>query len=66
VCNEAEKNNVDNTIQKRKRAGHETYECKDCNVSLCIEPCFRLYHSYQEYVLAYRRWKVFNATPDEE
>jgi hypothetical protein len=47
VCNEAEKNNVDNTIQKRKRAGHETsYECKDCNVSLCIEPCFRLYHSY--------------------
>jgi hypothetical protein len=67
VCNEAEKNNVDNTIQKRKRAGHETsYECKDCNVSLCIEPCFRLYHSYQEYVLAYRRWKVCNATPDEE
>jgi hypothetical protein len=25
-----------------------------------------LYHSYQEYVLAYRRWKVCNATPDEE
>jgi hypothetical protein len=34
VCNEAQKNNVDNTIQKRKRAGHEiSYECKDCNVS---------------------------------
>lgn len=21
------------------------YECKDCNVGLCVEPCFRIYHT---------------------
>jgi hypothetical protein len=53
------------TIQFKKENG-QVMKCKDCNVSLCIEPCFRLDHSYQVYVLAYRRWKVSNATPDEE
>ena len=60
VCNEAEKYNTctDNSAKKRKRAGRETsYECSDCKVSLCIEPCFRLYHTCKEYVTAFRRWK---------
>jgi hypothetical protein len=49
------------TSSKRKRPGHETvYECQVCNVSLCIEPCFRLFHSCQEYALAYKRWKTAN------
>lgn len=54
VCNHAEP--VKDGSKKRKR--HETsYECKDCNVSLCLEPCFKLYHTCKEYVLAYRRLK---------
>jgi hypothetical protein len=54
VCNEAERNNAELSAQKRKRPGHETaYECQVCNVSLC-----RLFHSYQEYALAYKRWKT--------
>jgi hypothetical protein len=44
----------DLSAQKRKRPGHETaYECQVCNVSL-----YRLFHSYQEYALAYKRWKT--------
>jgi rubrerythrin len=46
VCNETERSNAELSAQKRKRPGHETvYECQVCNVSLCIEPCFRLFHS---------------------
>ena len=55
------------SAQKRKRPGHETaYECQVCNVSLCIEPCFRLFHSYQEYALAYKRWKSANQPTEED
>ncbi|XP_017875115.1 piggyBac transposable element-derived protein 4-like [Ceratina calcarata] len=25
------------------------YECKDCNVGLCVEPCFRIYHTELQY-----------------
>ncbi|CAK9830500.1 PiggyBac transposable element-derived protein 4 [Anthophora retusa] len=25
------------------------YECKDCNVGLCVEPCFRIYHTELHY-----------------
>jgi uncharacterized protein YhaN len=67
VCNEAERNNAELSAQKRQRPGHETaYECQVCNVSLCIEPCFRLFHSYQEYALAYKCWKTANQPTEEE
>ena len=67
VYNEAERNNAELSAQKRKRPGHETvYECQVCNVSLCIEPCFRLFHSCQEYALAYKRWKTANQPTEEE
>ena len=40
----------------RKRPGRQTaYECGQCHVALCIEPCFELYHTKQDYVLAYER-----------
>lgn len=40
----------------RKRPGRQTsYECGQCNVALCIEPCFEIYHTKQDYVLAYKR-----------
>ena len=67
VCNEAERNNGELSAQKRKRPSHETaYECQVCNVSLCIEPCFRLFHSCQEYALAYKRWKTANQPTEED
>ena len=40
-----------------KHPGHMTrYECRDCQVSLCVDPCFKLYHTYQDYISAYRRY----------
>ena len=40
----------------RKRPGRQiSYECGQCNVALCIEPCFAIYHTKQDYVLAYKR-----------
>ena len=40
-----------------KHPGHMTrYECRDCQVSLCVDPCFKLYHTYQDYIGAYRRY----------
>lgn len=40
----------------RKRPGRQTsYECGQCNVALCKEPCFEIYHTKQDYVLAYKR-----------
>lgn len=67
VCNNAERSMArEDPEHKRKRPGHETkYECKDCNVPLCIEPCFMLYHSHQEYILAYKRWKCSNQVPED-
>lgn len=26
-----------------------TYECKDCNVGLCVDPCFKIYHTKLNY-----------------
>ena len=68
VCNKAEQTNTEvDPEHKRRRPGHETkYECKDCNVALCIDPCFRLFHTNQEYVQAYKRWKASNQPHDEE
>ena len=42
--------------QKRpKRCGHLTsFICKQCNVSLCVTPCFELFHT----TLAYKRLRM--------
>jgi len=40
--------------RKKKRVGREScFECLDCNVALCVEPCFRLYHTSQDFCKAY-------------
>ena len=55
VCGPAERQAAA-TGDKRKRYGHESsYECKQCEVALCVAPCFELYHTKQEYILAYKR-----------
>lgn len=59
VCMPAEK-------QLRKEAGlpaiarpgrESSYECSKCQVGLCAAPCFRMYHKYKNYELAYKRSK---------
>jgi hypothetical protein len=44
-----------------RKAGKESIiSCKECDVGLCAVPCFRLYHSYQHYALAYKRLRLKN------
>ena len=39
---------------KKQRYGCETvYKCKQCNVRLCPEFCFELYHSRKDFVARY-------------
>ena len=53
--------------EKRRRPGRDTsFICPDCNVALCIALCFKLYHKYQEYTLAYKRLKTAYSTVTEE
>ena len=38
------------------RPGREsTYECVKCGVGLCVDPCFRLYHTNNDFISAYKR-----------
>ena len=38
------------------RPGRESsYECSDCGVGLCVDPCFRWYHLYKHPILVYKR-----------
>lgn len=34
---------------KHKMRTETRFQCKDCNVGLCIEPCFLLYHTKKDY-----------------
>ena len=44
--------------QKCKRPGREaSYECAQCEVSLCLAPCFSMYHTQQHYEDSYKVWK---------
>ncbi|XP_072161371.1 piggyBac transposable element-derived protein 4-like [Bemisia tabaci] len=38
-----------NTQLIAKKRKESRYECKDCKVTLCIEPCFQTYHSLARY-----------------
>ena len=60
VCNPAEKEILASQgVAAGTRPGRETsYECKQCLKALCVEPCFELYHSYANYILAYKRNKA--------
>ena len=43
---------------KRKRCDRETtWQCENCKVPFCVWPCFKFFHSKQDYILAYKRWK---------
>ena len=50
VCVPAERKLDAKAGQKRKRAGRETaYECGKCGKSVCVTPCFELYHTHLDY-----------------
>ena len=58
VCVSAERSMDIATGRKCKRPGHETsYECAQCEVSLCVVPCFSIYHTQQHYENGYKAWK---------
>ena len=41
-----------------KYPGHETsYEYRDCGVTLCVDPCFYIYHNYKDYMGKYTEMK---------
>ena len=58
VCVPTEKS-MDIAIgQKCKWPGHEiSYECAQCEVSLCVVPYFSMYHTQQNYEDGYKAWK---------
>lgn len=35
------------TIENPRKRVETPYQCASCNVALCIDPCFRLYHTQQ-------------------
>ena len=54
-------------LGKRKRPGHESnYECAKCSVSLCVTPCFEMYHTYLDYENAYIVWQRSKNVYDNE
>ena len=55
VCNPGERKMYKNkNIKLPNRPGSESiYFCKQCDVALCVVPCFELYHSHQDYILKY-------------
>ena len=56
VCFPAQKKILARTGEKRKRPGKESsFQCTVCKVALCIQDCFQLYHTVQDYVAAYVR-----------
>ena len=61
VCNPGERKMYKNkNIKPPNRPGRESiYFCKQCEVALCVVPCFELYHSHQDYILKYIELAIF-------
>lgn len=56
VCEPAERSKfqAEHPGQKRKRYGHESsYQCDTCKNTLCVDPCFKLYHTSVDYQKKY-------------
>ena len=58
VCVSAERSMDVVLGRKRKRPGHESsYECAQCEVALCVAPCFSIFHTQKNYEEGYKAWK---------
>ena len=68
VCFPAQKKILKRTGDKRKRPGKESsFQCSVCKVALCMQDCFQLYHTVEDYVAAYiRRHDANNDNVDAE
>ena len=54
VCFPAQEKILARTGEKRKRPGKESsIRCTVCKQALCIQDCFQLYYTVQDYVTAY-------------
>lgn len=59
------------TTGKRKSVGdgrktvRSSYECRICDVGLCVDPCFELYHSYKDFKQAYQRHQDQNVDSED-
>ena len=59
VCVPAERELLERVGEKRKRPGHESsYQCDKCKTALCIDVCFKLYHTQKDFKAAYKAQKV--------
>jgi len=66
VCFPAQKKILARTGEKRNRPGRESsFQCSVCKVALCIQDCFQLYHSVQDYIAAYVRRHDTNNDDDD-
>ena len=58
VCVPAEREGDKQNSVERKCPGHESsYECRDWGVTLCVDPCFYIYHNYKDYMGKYIEMK---------
>ena len=61
VCEPAERRKYlqeNPALPKKKRYGRESsIECNTCKKTLCVWPCFFVYHNNRDYVQAYLRTK---------
>ena len=58
VCDPVEHEEDKRNGVECKCPGHESsYECRDCGVTLYVDPCFYIYHSYKDYMGKYIEMK---------
>ena len=58
VCVPAERSMDVALDRKRKRPLREsTYECAQCEVALCVAPCFSIFHTQKNCEDVYKAWK---------
>ena len=63
VCNSAMRQ-IDTTAGVKRRRPRRMFRIwsADCGVALCVEPCFQIYHTKQDYLLAYKRSRTEEQT----
>ena len=42
-----------NGVEHKCPEHESSYECRDCGVTLCVGPCFYIYHNYKDYMGKY-------------
>ena len=68
ICFPPQKKILARTGEKRNRPGKESsFRWNVCKVALCIQDCFQLYHTVQDYVAVYiRRHDANNDNADDD